>query len=237
MTGGMIYGADERCQRRAAAGVVSLWALLSLVFVLGLLPSTVSAQPRCVFLECGPGDAPNPNPAQAPKIEQATPSEAARSQHTQRPSSRGQVCYAAGGFDYCVSSVLKPQYGNTYGPANLVDEDLRTAWVEGVGGQGEGESITVDLGGPQQVSGIQLMNGYHKNARIFAVNSRVRSAIVRFSNGSWREVRLKDAPGVQELRFSLVEATWVQFEIRSVYPGSKYKDTAITEFRVLTGVQ
>lgn len=237
MTGGMMLGTDGGRRWRADAVVLSLWALVTFSGVVGLLPSGAVAQPRCVFLECGPSDAPNPNPAQAPKIEQAKPSEAARSQHAQRPSSRGQVCYAAGGFDYCVSSVLKPQYGNTYGPANLVDEDLRTAWVEGVGGQGEGESITVDLGGPQQVSGIQLMNGYHKNARIFAVNSRVRSAIVRFSNGSWREVRLKDAPGVQELRFSPVEATWVQFEIRSVYPGSKYKDTAITEFRVLTGAQ
>lgn len=237
MTGGMVHEADGRCRRLADAAVLSLWALVSFCVVLGLLPAGATAQPRCVFLECGPGDAPNPNPAQAPKVEQATPSEAPRSRHAQRPSGRGQVCYAAGGFDYCVSSVLKPQYGNTYGPANLVDEDLRTAWVEGVGGQGEGEGITVDLGGPRQVSGIQLMNGYHKNARIFSVNSRVRSAILRFSNGSWREVRLKDAPGVQELRFSPVEATWVQFEIRSVYPGSKYKDTAITEFRVLTGGQ
>ena len=192
------------------------------------------AQPRCVFLECGPGNKPNPQPAVAPIIANAAPIAKGGINHAKRPRSRKETCSLIQGFDYCASSVLKPQYGNTYGPDHLVDEDLRTAWVEGKRGQGEGEYVVVDLGKPHQVNGIQIMNGYHKNVRLFRANSRVRGLRLTFSDGSRRNVTLKDEAGVQTIEFPSLETRWVQFEIRSVYKGTKYKDTAVTELRVLT---
>ena len=130
--------------------------------------------------------------------------------------------------------MLAPQYGNTYGPEHLIDADLRTAWVEGRRGHGEGERLVVGLGGAHAVASVQVMNGYHKNRRLFQANSRVRRARLTFSNGHGRIVTLSDAPGIQTFEFGGIEATWVQFEILSVYAGTKYKDTAITEFRVVT---
>lgn len=226
-----------RCGDAKVRYHVAAWAVgLAVVFAIaGLgLSGQANAQPRCVFLECGPGDQPNPSPAQAPRIMPSNPAPAPTPQvrHARAPNSG--ICHAAGGYNYCVSSVLAPQYGNSYGPRNLVDEDLRTAWVEGVGGQGVGEYIVVELGGVRRVTAIQLMNGYHKNKRIFSINSRVRSGILRFSNGRTIRVRLEDAPGVQTLSFAPIETAWVQFEISEVYAGTKYKDTAITEFRVVT---
>ena len=106
--------------------------------------------------------------------------------------------------------------------------------MEGRPGHGIGEFLTVDLGKPHKVTGLQIMNGYHKNVRLFKANSRVRSATIAFSNGSRRSIRLEDAPGIQTIEFPPVEARWVQFKLESVYAGTKYKDTAITELRVLT---
>ena len=211
---------------------------IGLILVITLLSFATatfgSAQPRCVFLECGPANKPNPKPAVAPTIANAAPFAGGGQSHAERPRRTSETCSVIQGFDYCASSVLKPQYGNTYGPDHLVDENLRTAWVEGKSGHGEGEYVVVDLGKPHQVTGIQIMNGYHKNVRLFRANSRVRTLRLAFSNGSRRNVTLKDAAGVQTVKFPPLETRWVQFEIRSVYKGRKYKDTAITELRVLT---
>lgn len=78
------------------------------------------------------------------------------------------------------------------------------------------------------------MNGYHKNERLFLANSRVHIAELQFSNGEARQVSLADAPGLQTIDVGKQHTSWVRFTIRSVYPGTKYKDTAITEFRVVT---
>ena len=152
-----------------------------------------------------------------------------------RPALSGETCDKVAEFKYCVSSVLKPQFGFNYLPRNLVDSDLKTAWVEGKSGNGEGESLVVELDGIRTITAIQVMNGYHKNERLFLANSRVHVAELQFSNGKSRRVSLADAPGIQTLDVGKQKAEWVRFTIRSVYAGTKYTDTAVTEFRVVTG--
>ena len=194
----------------------------------------LDARPRCVFLECGPANTPNPNPPKAPAVANLRPVAPPQTESLHRPHLEGETCDAAGGFRYCVSSVLDPQYGFSYRPKNLVDTNLKTAWVEGKPGHGEGESLVVELGGERIVTAVQVMNGYHKNERLFLANSRVQIAELQFSNGSSHRISLADAPGLQSINVGRQNADWVRFTIRSVYPGNKYKDTAITEFRVVT---
>lgn len=198
------------------------------------LASVGFAQPRCVFLECGPADTPNPNPPQAPAIAKLRPLGPTQAAGLERPRNKDEICDSVGGFRYCVSSVLAPQYGFAYRPKNLVDTDLKTAWVEGKTGNGEGENLIVELSGLRTVTAIQVMNGYHKNEKLFLSNSRVQTAELQFSNGQQRNITLADAPGVQTIEVGEQKAEWVRFTIRSVYAGTKYKDTAITEFRVVT---
>ncbi|MGD9668483.1 MAG: discoidin domain-containing protein [Hyphomicrobiaceae bacterium] len=205
-----------------------------LVVFAAALTLPVSAQPRCVFLECGPTNTPNPDPPKAPTVARITPATPPQREALQRTRLEGETCDDVGGFRYCVSSVLEPQFGFNYRPKNLVDTDLKTAWVEGKTGHGEGESLVVELNGLRTVTAIQLMNGYHKNERLFLANSRVHIAELQFSNGEARQVSLADAPGLQTIEVGRQNASWVRFTIRSVYPGNKYKDTAITEFRVVT---
>lgn len=65
-------------------------------------------------------------------------------------------------------------------------------------------------------------------------NSRVHVAELNFSNGKSQLIELADSPGLQNFDVGQQQIAWVRFTIRSVYPGERYKDTAVTEFRVVT---
>ncbi len=135
----------------------------------------------------------------------------------------------------CASSALAPAQGSSYGPRNLADGDDKTAWVEGSNGQGLGEFVVLEFDTPRMVRGLTIRNGYDKSADIFAKNSRVKDVELRFSSGESVTATLNDQPGPQHLALSQpIEAKWVELVIRSVYPGSKYADTAINEITVDT---
>jgi hypothetical protein len=91
----------------------------------------------------------------------------------------------------------------------------------------------LEFDSPRTVSGLTIRNGYGKSPDIFAKNSRVKDAELRFSTGDSLEVTLRDAPEPQHVTLSHpVETKWVALVIRSVYPGWKYSDTAINELSV-----
>lgn len=128
------------------------------------------------------------------------------------------------------SYLEEPQYGFVHGPANVADGDLSSAWVEGAAGQGEGESITLRLDGTYALSGFTINAGYQKSADTYYNNSRPAGLRVTFSDGTGVDVSLEDVNGEQRVAFEgAVDTSSVTFTILSVYPGSVYQDTAITE--------
>ena len=223
--------------RQRGYAIASLFCLVA--------PGLVLAQdrPKCFFLECSsrqsaeqpPAPAPTQQSSLAPMPVQPSP----QPQALRRPSAAGQTCIQHGGFEYCASSVLKPQIDNagrtaTYGPEQMLDGKLDTAWVEGKGGQGEGEWVVVDFGGARRISALQIYNGYHKNVDLFKKNSRVRDVEIVFSDGRSQIATLADRDGPQTINGDgNVSAAWMQIKIRSVYAGTRYQDTAITELRVI----
>jgi hypothetical protein len=189
-----------------------------------------AAQARCMFLECAPDDSilPAPN-REVPlgvlrRVEPELP----------RPTSPSERCQrVGGGHVYCASSVLAPQYGFTYVPAHLTDGRLDTAWVEGDRGDGLGTWIVAMPSAT--VRGFEIWNGYHKNRSLFVKNSRVHRVDLAMSNGRRVEFDLDDIPGPQRFAFDPpVSVAWIQFTIRSVYRGTRYADTALTELTLLT---
>ncbi len=135
----------------------------------------------------------------------------------------------------CVSSVLKAEKGNKYGPENLADEDPKTAWVEGVEGDGIGETIVVRFNQPEDVKEIGFRNGYTKNNDIFAKNNRVSAVVIKTSSGYSAVAELVDNGETQTVDLSqqnIKDVSWIAIEIFSVFQGSKYSDTAISEFWV-----
>jgi hypothetical protein len=146
----------------------------------------------------------------------------------------------AGIDEYCVSSVLKSDGLNiyNYGPENLFDDDTDTAWVEGVPGQGIGQWIVVSFDRMRLVKSIEVVNGYAKDHLIFQKNSRVKDIRVEFSGRDEPlHFKLKDSETPQPVPLPddrPLKAHWIKFTIESVYPGTKWEDTAISELHVFS---
>jgi hypothetical protein len=139
------------------------------------------------------------------------------------------------------SSSLASQGKNYYGPENLTDDDPTTAWVEGRPDHGIGESFTVSF--PFGYPTWQVLNGYQKNRTVWEDNSRVKKFKVVVNGQPAFYILLEDKMGPQEIKVYQLLApfqaqndgqTMVKFIIEEVYPGRKYKDTAISAF-YLTG--
>ncbi len=71
-----------------------------------------------------------------------------------------------------------------YAPANVYDHSMMTAWVEGAGGLGEGESITLNLPTDSKVHGIRIAPGYDKNSTTISENATPVKLRLEFSDGT-----------------------------------------------------
>lgn len=143
-----------------------------------------------------------------------------------------------------------------YLPERVRDLDSTTAWCEGVEGDGVGEVLFFPAGyyqdrlggtyGSSRLTGLRIWAGFGKSPALFRANGRpreVRISIARkrpFTGGDSVELQvavlpageLQDFDGWQdvplpETRFDDT-FSFLALEIRSVYPGTRYRDTCIT---------
>ena len=154
-------------------------------------------------------------------------------------------CSLACAFGWTITpaSTLKPQGGISYSATNLSDANLQTAWVEGEADYGVGVAfrITFNNAGVEQavpLNGFAFINGYAKNKSIWSANSRVRLLEV-MQNGKHKfTLRLADTVDPQSVSLEgpqimrLRPGDDVTLVIRGVYPGTKFKDTALTEINL-----
>lgn len=149
------------------------------------------------------------------------------------------------GWTTTASSVLAPQGANRYAAEEAEDGDLRSAWVEGADGPGLGEHLTMTLGHPDEdlpddfvtsLWGLRAVTGYAKSAQTWAANGRVRHLEVRVNGRPVTVVALNDTAMLQEATWDGVEVRAgdrIDLVVRSVYPGSRYDDTALSEVLLL----
>jgi len=133
---------------------------------------------------------------------------------------------------YWATSVLPPQSGNAYGVENLFDGSDRTAWCEGVAGNGAGERITVSFGGEAAPQRLLIKNGYTKSADAYFNNARPRMVEIRTSIGTAWRTQLADITGWQQIVLGDAWIDWVSLTIVDTYPGAKWADTCINEIQV-----
>ncbi|MCO5084638.1 MAG: caspase family protein [Rhizobiaceae bacterium] len=132
--------------------------------------------------------------------------------------------------DYCASSVLKPSKAIRYEPSMMFDGNRETAWVEGEKDDGLNETLTLHFGKARLLSGFEIINGYDKTESIWQANSRVKTLEATTGDGQTLTVGLQDVRGASRVDFKpAIRTEWLELRIKDVYPGSKYKDTAISE--------
>ncbi|MDW3650313.1 MAG: hypothetical protein R8P61_24780 [Bacteroidia bacterium] len=144
---------------------------------------------------------------------------------------------ATGPSAYKASSELTASRVSTYAAANIHDFDLQTAWVEGKKDYGIGEEIDIrfdHLGDRLKVTHLEIHNGYCKSEKAWKENSRVKQMAFYVNGELFGKLNLADTYQKQIFEIGKLggkseEKLTLTFRILEVYPGAKYKDTAISE--------
>lgn len=148
----------------------------------------------------------------------------------------------AEGDTVSASSYLKSNYKNiNYSPRNAYDLNYQTAWVEGVEGDGIGESLKYEFPSYHpRITSIIVVNGYVKSEKAWRENSRVKQLKLYINGKPTALLNLKDSRNEQIFEVEPIghsdranlkdKSNWtLTFEITEVYKGEKYEDTVITE--------
>ncbi|MDV7143284.1 discoidin domain-containing protein [Tropicimonas sp. TH_r6] len=110
----------------------------------------------------------------------------------------------------------------------MLDGDNRTAWCEGVRGNGNGEEIAISIRDGIPFRRLILQNGYGKSARAFGNNGRARTIEIATDLGDVFQTRLPDNSDDVIVNLPrLAEYRNLRIRILDVYPGAKYQDTCL----------
>ncbi len=142
--------------------------------------------------------------------------------------------YCGGGPSKINSSEYLSKNGNiTYGPENVHDFNLLTAWVpkKAIGAELE---FYFDPRSPR-ITSIIIYNGYIKNDEVWTNNSRVAKLLFKVDNQPIAILELEDVTNGQEFKFDSIKANdpsrdfKLSVEVLEIYRGQKYDDVVISE--------
>lgn len=135
--------------------------------------------------------------------------------------SAGNILVVPGEYTlpYATSSLPEDSYG-FYGASNLDDNNIRTAWSEGVPGPGLGQWVAI--ASEDSFTAVVVNNGYWESQRGWESNNRVKRARIRIYTYSKQ--------GVQTIRVGPSKAEYlVDFE-------DKYEDSFWQVWDGITGI-
>lgn len=131
-----------------------------------------------------------------------------------------------------IASSELSEKGMIHNAERICDGNLKKAWVEGVAGQGIGETITFNLKKSCVVKGFRINAGYQKTEELYYKNSRPKTIDIHFSTGKTFQFDLDDYYGTQNFKFdSPIMAKSITITIVSVYEGNLYEDTVFSELQ------
>lgn len=127
------------------------------------------------------------------------------------------------------TSSLTNSNGYQYVVENAFDGNKDTCWQEGVEGNGEGTEIHASFSETGILQYIVIYNGQAKTEEKFKKNGRVRQ--LEISTDKYTDtIELPDENIPVAVKLDGWEnVTDICFKINSVYPGSSYSDTCITD--------
>ncbi len=132
------------------------------------------------------------------------------------------------------------KYEENYHPSYVLDDDPKTAWVEGTDGEGVGEALTIPVSDLASARAIRLVlfNGYQKSKGLLNANAAPQQLTVTVLDSGHREsarqqLKLERKMGPQSFDIPVSgPVAEVVLTIDSVHPGAKYKDTCISDVQI-----
>ena len=137
-------------------------------------------------------------------------------------------------YDATASSTLKPNGERTYDVNNIRAKYSDKAWVEGVEGDGIGESITLKVRRPLPLDTILIMPGYHsqENKTLWGKNNRVAEMEVTLNDEHTFTVKIPDERFAKDypipIRDYAKPVNTVKLTIKGVHKGTAARDTCIS---------
>lgn len=134
------------------------------------------------------------------------------------------------------SSELVSSKGTVYEAQNVCYDD-NNCWAEGVEGTGNGEWIMYTAKKEQKVSGVEIINGFAKSAKLYNQNAKVKKVRLEFSDGSsyTADLTVRNNATNSNYRTSdyidlphTVSTTYIKVVIVEAVEGTEYDDTCIT---------
>jgi len=137
-----------------------------------------------------------------------------------------------------VSATVPPFRDHTFVAANLKDGRLETSWQYRHSDDKPAGRFVMRFPEPMEIRAVRIANGMQLDSDefgdLFMLNSRVRSATMSLSGKKFEINLASDKRGFIDFEFSPpVISNSLVFQIESVWPGSRWNDLAISEFRVL----
>lgn len=109
-----------------------------------------------------------------------------------------------------------------------IDPNMNRPWVEGVSGDGIGQSITMQFAKTETIQVLGFQIGYARSQDYYSINNRPQKVHISFSDGSGFDYTFRDTLEEQCIQLSQpIETGLVKVEILDVYSGSMCKDTCI----------
>lgn len=125
------------------------------------------------------------------------------------------------------SSEYKSKSGKDYSAGNLLDGDSETLWQEGEEDAGIDQSLSFTLKQKAIVSAIRIENGKQTSVAEYYENNRVASFELF---GQDLLIELQDSMAPQYIILeNPIMVSIVELKIKSVFTGTQYNDTCITE--------
>jgi hypothetical protein len=134
------------------------------------------------------------------------------------------------------SSTLKPEAA--YHTGNLFDGRKEFCWVEGnTQNAGEGATITFNFNNQKiNLTALQIWNGYQRSDDHFQSNARLRDFEISAPGGVAKTYTLRDTKAGQRIELATpFNGSELTLTIKSVYPGKRYKDLAISDIVFFDG--
>ncbi len=134
------------------------------------------------------------------------------------------------------SSEYPETEGVSYEAKYASDGKIGNVWIEGGPGSGLGEHVEFDLGGAQSVTGFRIWNGNWYSPDFWERHNRIKEIEAIFSDGTKQTFTLKDQMVPETVMFpKAVTTTTLRLKIKSIYGGSTFPETAISEVQILDG--